>query len=186
MARNYVTGGFRSPANGTRFTKQLFIDMLQNASDHKKIEGVARYTLHQDLEGYVNFRREYVLDMDKTGYKTANRLLENYDHWLLLMKRPWFKEAKEIWDAEIDAKLESEAQDVLRNILKDDEAKKSEKIAAAKTLLGRVAKRDTSPKRGRPTAEEIRGNLKQMTEEEKTLHDDRARIGLAVVNGDGS
>lgn len=169
---------FRNPVNNQRYTKQLFYDMYINLPYAVRTTEPL-FTLHHDVEGYTNFRKEYIKDRDPTGYKTAVRLLENYDHFLLLMKSSWFAEAKKIWDEELSAKLEAEATDVALSIMKDQDLKPTERLAAAKLILGKAkatGKPDKAP-RGRPTKEEVQGNLKIETEAEKALNDDLARIG---------
>lgn len=167
--------------NNKRYTQLLF---------HERAEalGAARqtippmYTLYDDVEGLVNFGREYVKDMDPTGHKTAMRLLENYDHWLQLMGTKWFKEAKDEWDKEVAAKMEKEATDILRGIALDSDLKPAERISAAKAILGR-AKAVKAPNeplrgkgRGRPTNEEVTGELKRQAQLTKDELEDLARI----------
>lgn len=139
------------------------------------------FSLHQDVPGVINFRKEYVRDGDVTGYKTGTRLLENYDHWQLLMRASWFREAKKVWDEELASKMDSEALQTLTEIMRDTEgAKTSERISAARILLQKAKQISSTPKakneRGRPSKEEIEGNLKILTEEEKILQDDIRRI----------
>lgn len=171
---------YRNKKTNTRYTKLLFWDnQVAMPIAGRSIEPL--FTLHHDVKGYTNFRKEYLKDEDKTGYKTAMRLLEDYSHWQLLEKAPWFKEAKIIWDKELDAKLEAKALDVLKGIMKSDECKPSERISAAKEILKRAEgtsprKMASSRKAGRPTSEEIEGNLKKETRESQQIKEDLARI----------
>lgn len=176
---------FRHPTTNQRYTRQLFYDVsIDVESKAKSIEPL--FTLHHDQPGLINFRKEYLKDMDATGYKTAVRLLEDYDHWQLLMKSKWFKEAKEEWDKELSAKMEAQALDVLKVIMKGgDDVKVSEQIAAAKALLGKsktIIKED-KPRRGRPTKEEIEGHLKEEARLTKEEMEDLARIKKVADNG---
>lgn len=172
---------FRSPSSNARYTKQLFWDMQREMPIAERLI-TPLYTLHEDVEGFINFRREYVNDMDPTGYKTATRLLENYEHWNILMRTKWFREAKEEWDKELKAKMEKEATDVLLGIMHDFEgsAKVSERIAAAKAVLGQsraIGKNEAKEtKRGRPTKEEVKGYLVQEAELTKEEQEDFERI----------
>jgi hypothetical protein len=167
--------------NNIRYTKQLFWDMHRMmANADKAIDPI--YTLHDDVEGLINFRKEYVRDMDPTGYKTANRLLESYDHWNLLMRGQWFRDAKAEWDKEIAAILEKEATDVLRGIALDSDLKPAERTSAAKAILGRAKsirtpeKTTVGPGRGRPSNEEVQGELKRQAALTKDELDDLKRI----------
>lgn len=173
------TSKFRSETN-KRFTKQLFWDLQRDMTlISRVIEPM--FSLHDDVEGCINFRKEYIRDMDPSGYKTATRLLENYDHWKLLMKSPWFREAKKEWDEELQAKQEAEAMEVLREIMKGgDDVKVSEQIAAAKAVLAKTERSTKSgkPPRGRPTTEEVEGQLKEEARLSREEQEDAARIQL--------
>ena len=171
---------FRAESNNVRYTVQLFYDkQIDLPTKNKLIDPM--FSLHDDVEGVINFRKEYVKDMDTTGYKTATRLLENYDHWKLLMKLKWFQEAKKEWDAEVAAKMDAEATDTLREIMNnlEGDVKVSEKISAAKTLLGKAAKigkTETVAKRGRPSKNEVEGELKEQARLTKEEREDLKRI----------
>jgi hypothetical protein len=142
------------------------------------------FTLHDDVDGYINMRKEYLRDMDPSGYKTAVRLLESYEHWQMLLRTKWFAAAKEMWDKELAAKLEAEATDTLRGIMNDvgDNVKTSERITAAKALLGKaktIGKQPVESKgRGRPSKEEVEGELKREAQLNKEEQEDLARIRL--------
>jgi hypothetical protein len=169
---------FRSK-NNVRFTQQLFYEMSREMPDDRKT-CKPMFSLHDDVEGLVNFRKEYVRDMDTTGYKTATRLLESYDHFLLLQKGRWFREAKEEWDREIAAKMQKEAIDKLRGILNDDDSKPAEQIAAAKALLTKSKEITKEPVRkpGRPSKDAVEGRMKEEVRLTKDELDDMKRIGL--------
>lgn len=170
---------FRSPKNNGLYTIQLFWDHQQQMpEDRKLIEPM--YTLHNDVKGMINFRKEYIRDMDPTGFKTANRLLENYEHWNLLMRTKWFREVKAEWDKELAAKMDADATDVLKEIMKGgDDIKTSERIAAAKVMLGKAKALGPKPetsKRGRPSTDEVNGELKEQARLTKEEQEDLKRI----------
>lgn len=148
------------------------------------------YSLHADFDGIPNFRTRYVALGDKSGYKIAKELLENYDHFLILMKCSWFREAKEVWDLELDAKIEAEAASVFKEIANNADLKPSERITAAKALLSLRPRNSRSKDdisrstRGRPSNEEVEGELKRSAEEARTLEEDKQRIRLVNNNSD--
>lgn len=180
---------FRDPDSGRRYTANLFYERC--TEERRVIDPI--FSIEIDRPGLINFRKEYVLDEDKTGYKTSNRLLESFDHFKLLEKTcRWFREAKSEWDLEIDAKLEARATDTLKSLLASDELKPSERLTAAREILKRVDKghslRTNVRKAGRPTKAEVEGQLKIDTAEEKALRDDWERINpvkLTLVAGGG-
>jgi hypothetical protein len=165
--------------SGQRYSKQLFRDLWVNLP----VEGRTVhpcFTLHDDVEGYINFGREYINLEDTTGYKIAMRYFKTYDFWEFLMRSPWFREAKAVWDREIEAKLQAEALTAIRRIAADEEDKG--RLSAAKFLYeaaGGVAKKNGPRVRGgagRPSKEEVQGIIKQEAEDQKSLLSDLERI----------
>lgn len=169
---------FRHPITNRRYTSQLFWDMqIDQPIASRIIEPM--FTLHEDKPGLINFRKEYVRDMDPTGHKTANRLLESYEHYNMLMKLKWFKDAKKEWDKELGAKMEQEATDVLMEIMKGGEDfKTTERISAAKVILGKakVVNKEPLQQKGRPSKAQIEGELKEQARLTKEEQEDLKRI----------
>lgn len=180
--RNLLKSRFRHPNTGTRYTRQLFHEPMQQYAGKETNTIEPLFTLMHDREGLINFRTEYVNDEDKTGYKTSTRLLEDFDHFQLLMRNcSWFREAKEAWDLEIDARLSQKAVHALNELLASE--RPADRLSAAKALLALSGGNSKAkPKRGRPSAEEVIGNLKQETAEAKAIQDDLDRISLVVSN----
>jgi hypothetical protein len=170
------TAPFRNSESGW-FTKCLFYETCVNIEIVKRnCEPV--FTLHADIPGLINFGREYINDMDPTGYATSKRLLKDYQHWLHLNKFTWFTNAKEQWDLEIDARVRSEAIASIRAIAGDVEDKGA--LQAAKYLADKGLS-DKAKTRGRPSKLEIEAALKAETEEQKQIEKDLGRISLKVV-----
>lgn len=164
---------------GQRYSKQLFRDMWVNLpSEGRSVHPC--FTLHDDVEGYINFGREYITLEDVTGYKIAKKYFKTYDFWEFLMRSPWFRDAKAVWDREIEAKLQAEALTSIRGIAADEDDKG--RLSAAKYLFevaGGVAKKNAPRARGgagRPSKEEVQGILKEEARATKELDDDFARI----------
>lgn len=162
--------------NGHYLTRQLFQEEAwksKNVGNGLVIE--APFSLY-GKEGYIDFGEHYVESEDPTGYTTAKELLGDWHHWEFLMKRPWFREAKEYWDKEMKVRLESKAiAQIKEHALQGD----SRALQASKFLHSvaqTVGQKKTS--RGRPTAAEVEGNLKQETKELSEVLEDAARIKL--------
>lgn len=171
---------YRNPG-GQRYTRSLFYECQAEigvTDDNFSIKPL--YTLHSDREGLINFQREYVRLGDPSGYQMAVRYLEDYNHWLLLMKSPWFRKAKEIWDIELDAKLSSEAIATIRAFADGMEGiAPAVQLAAAKYLSDLSHKRTAAPKasgRGRPSKEEVTRELKTEAANASEIESDLARI----------
>ncbi len=164
--------------SGQRYTRALFWEMIQEVPVANR-PFKPPYTLHGDREGYVNLQRVYVELGDPTGYKLSQLYLENYDHWLFLSKTKWFKEAKIVWDLELDAKLKAEAMTTIRAISDGIEGvPASVTLSAAKFLANSEHRKTPSSAsgRGRPSKEEVQGALKEAAREESDLANDLARI----------
>lgn len=160
---------------GARRSRALFYELWINLPVADRPEAPV-FSLHIDRPGVLNLGRVYVELADPTGYKLSQLYLESYDHWTFLMRSSWFREAKEIWDVELDAKLASEGLDTIRSFSEGIEGVPSSVTLAAAKFL---ANKDYKAKRtgaGRPTKAEIAGNLKTETEAAQTFADDAARI----------
>ena len=179
-----VNTKFRNEVN-QRYCKQLFYDQwIRLGTENRAFHPL--YTLHDEKEGYICFGKEYIKDMDTTGYKTSQRLLEDFNHFNLLMKSPWFREAKEIWDNEIKAKLEAEGLAAIREISKmkdEDGVKAATRLAAAKELVRLGKEKTKRSAAGRPSNEEVSGEIKRAARETSAFEDDAARILEFKKNG---
>lgn len=137
------------------------------------------FSLHQDIPGLVNAQRTFVELGDPTGYKWAIKYLGDWNHWLKLVECSWFKVALTVWQKELSAKSESEMLSVIHSIA-SDEANKA-RFQAAKYLADQHRK--PASRRGRPSTEEVTGELKKEAQERLSEDNDAARIGLKVITG---
>lgn len=170
---------FRNEFN-QRYTRQLFFEQQREMLvENRMIKPM--YTLFDDREGLINFGRVYVELADPTGYAVANKLLEDYAHWEMLMKSAWFREAKEVWDRELDAKLKSEGMAAIRMFADGIEGvSPAVQLQAAKYLADGAykPKGTAAPKRGRPSKEEVTGELKRQAADTADIAADLDRIRL--------
>lgn len=175
---------FRSPHTGARYTRQLFVECQADLTADKKLIDPP-YSLIRDYPDKVCFRLVYVELGDPTGYQLASRYLEDYEHWRMLMKAPWFRAAKAIWDAELDAKLQSEGMTSIRSIADGIEGvPASVTLAAAKYLANRehrkadkaLASEGTGA--GRPSKAAIKQAAVELATTEADVASDLERIRL--------
>lgn len=167
---------YKAP-NNTWYTRALFLEIAQlQKKDDRPIQPV--FTLRHDKEGLINGRKTFVELGDPTGYKWAMKYLGDWDHWLVLEQSTWFQEALAEWRRELDSKIASEAMDRIREIAADPDDKGA--LAAAKWLASKPwVEKKTS--RGRPTKEEVQGELKRQAQATSVEDEDAARIQLKVV-----
>lgn len=159
--------------SGQFYTRQLFWEeSIQIEAEKKRIE--PPFCLHESKHGLISFRDKYVELGDPTGYKITQELLGgNYRHWQELLKCKWFVAAKKEWDVELDAKLASEGLDKIRETAQSDD---KQALVAARYLANKEYREKVKTTRGRPSKDELSGELKRMSAEEKAIFEDAERI----------
>lgn len=169
---------FKNAANGW-YTASLFYEKcLDNGTASE-----APYCLYSDpsrTKGRIDCQKTFVEVGDPTGVKWSEKYIGGYNHFMFLMKASWFREAFEFWNENLSKKNEVEALEIIKEISKDETSKA--RFQAAKFMVDYSTKKP-STKRGRPTQEEISGELKKEVEARKSTVDDAERIGLRVING---
>lgn len=124
-------------------------------------------------DGWVpSFREAYMAISDPTEYLVGTQLLGDYTHWLRLARCKWLKPYLERWRAELATKLESEAIQAVRATMALQEG--SSALQAARYLADKIS----PPKRGRPSKEEIEGQLKKDAQAALEHNEDAQRLGL--------
>lgn len=165
--RSDVNNPFKSVVN-SHYLKQLFFETT--GADKAKV----MYTLKdEDWEGYPSLYRLYMETGDVTEYLFADTYLDNWSHWEKLCRCTWFKEHITRWRKELSLKKTAEVLQYIEAEAKDPSSKN--RFQAAKIVLD-MSKTGDNSKRGRPSAEEIQGALKEDMEEEKRLQDDYNRL----------
>lgn len=170
--------------NNQLLTTSLFYEPWLEQADAAKAQDVKPvFSLHIDRDGLICARRTFVEERDPTGVKWANKYLEGPMHLSRLMGSKWFREAYDEWIAELDQVLISEAVDKIRQIASSSSpaAFQAAKFVAMQGWKGNKAKR------GRPTKEEVAGELRRVAEALSVVDEDHARItagrpNLKVVN----
>jgi len=165
--------------NNQRYSKQLFLEKWRELPIELRVVAPP-FTLNLEREGYVCLRQEYVNDGDPTGYTTSLRIFGEFAYWQYLCGIRWFVEAKEEWDKELEAKLRSEGIAKIRKLAEGDDPKA---LGAARFLATLEYKKGgTTLKRGRPSKEEIEGNIKEEIRQRDAVDEDAERIKLICKN----
>lgn len=158
-------------------TEALFYErVFDRAKDRLICE--PKFSLYDNRPGLINCRTTFVDLRDPTGRKWALTYLGDWNHWLRLMKCPWFREAYDTWIAELNLQLKSEAIQVALEIMKGENG--AQALAAAKFIAGEEWEKHT---RGRPSKAEREGALKRATQVIEQEDEDLKRIGLKVIQG---
>lgn len=169
-------------AMGRKYTKALFLEFCSSTSD----KSLVLYTLADEDRGdALSLYRLYMELGDLTEYDFATKYFYNWDHWKQLCAVSWFTPHVARWREELDLKTKAEALKRIKEEAKDPKAKNT--FSANKILIDRSWEnsKPKSPTRkaGRPTREEVAGELKREVKEAKIIEDDYRRItGLADAN----
>lgn len=158
-------------------TEALFYErVFDRAKDRLICE--PKFSLYDNRPGLINCRTTFVDLRDPTGRKWALAYLGDWNHWLRLMRCPWFREAYDTWISELNLQLKSEAIAVALEIMKGENG--AQALAAAKFIAGEEYNKSG---RGRPSKAEITGELKRATQVIEQEDEDLKRIGLKVIQG---
>jgi hypothetical protein len=139
-----------------------------------------KFSLHNDVEGLINARRSFVHEGDPTGYAWALKYLDSYRHFERLLESTWFKEAFDQWVRELNMKNRADAIQKIKQIA--DEGNDTQALQASKYLA--EAGWDKQAARGRPSKEELKGELKRLANLSEQTNEDLERIGgLKLIKG---
>ena len=139
-------------------------------------------SLYGGRDGLIDAKAEFVSLRDPSGYKWTQKFLEgDIRHWKKLLECSWFKEAYALWLEELETILKVEALDKIQEIAK---TKSNQTFQAAKFLAQEGWKQKPESTRGRPSKEEISGELKKAVNVLTEVDEDINRIGgLKVITG---
>lgn len=145
----------------------------------------AYYTIGPDDRGpHRSLRRLYLETRDPTEKEFSENYLGGWDHHQLMLKGcKWYREMIEEWRVELRAVMKAEAIRTIRLLAANPKEKGATRLAAAKFLstLGDPATKPTAnpkSKRGRPSNEEVAGELKAAVRAKELLEEDALRLGL--------
>ncbi len=165
---------------GRKLTKALFYEEARDKS-------LVLYTLADEDKGDVpSLYRLYMELGDLTEYEFATKYFYNWDHWKQLCTLEWFIPHVARWREELDLKTKAEALKRIRQEAQDPKGKNT--FSANKILIDRSWENSKpkapARKAGRPTREEVQGELKREVNEAKILNEDWQRV--SSIGSDGS
>lgn len=126
-------------------------------------------------------REEFIKLEDITGIKLANKFFGGYEHFKYLLDCEWFKAAFDSWLAELQLIKQAEHLSKIEEIARGDTP---QAFQASKYLAGKEYE-ESPAKRGRPSKDEISGNLKQETRKLSEARENYKRMtgNLTLING---
>ena len=159
-------------------TKGLFYELT--LPDDRKVMGTSWTLKEDDLEAddmvYKSMKKFYLETEDVTEYDFAMAALGSYKHWERVLESPIIRPHIDQWRKELNLKLKARA---MRSIIKTATDEDKWTFQAMKYLADNDYL-DKKNKRGRPSKDEIKAELRKEVEINKTFKDDAERIGLKL------
>lgn len=159
-------------------TKGLFYELT--LPDDRKVMGTSWTLKEDDLEAdgmvYRSMKKFYLETEDVTEYDFAMAALGSYKHWERVLESPIIRPHIDQWRKELNLKLKARA---MRSIIKTATEEDKWTFQAMKYLADNDYL-DKKNKRGRPSKDEIKAELRKEVEINKTFKDDAERIGLKL------
>jgi hypothetical protein len=149
-------------------TQSLFIETFDKNLYKEGYEPIFTLT---GKDGYPDFKQLFLSYDDPTGYAFATEVLGSYPHLEHLITLKWFNAYWVKWLEELEIKMRSLA---IRSIMEVAASEGSKGTTAAKW----IADRGWSPKRGRPSKEEIQREKKIHAGISEEITEDAKRLGL--------
>lgn len=161
--------------NGNWYTSSLFHEIQRtNAQPERPIDAIFSFT---GRPGFIDARSTFIALEDPTGYKWAIEYLKSWEHFQVLLKAKWFRTEYESWCEEIKTILKSRA---IQKIAEIAAGSSVQSLAAAKYIASAEWEKKG---RGRPSKEEVSGELSKAMRDASGYEEDARRMGLQVIPG---
>ena len=165
--------------NGHWRTESLFVEMNRHEHKYPSI-----YSIKDDGNGdYPSLYRLFLDEMDPTEYGFAEKYLGGWQHWEHLQSLEWFKPIVDRWRAELAKRIQHHLATEAQKIVADPNSSQSAKLRAMKFIA--AAEYEPPPHsggKGRPSKEEVKGELKRMAKTISDFDTDFERLGLGKPN----
>jgi hypothetical protein len=161
--------------NGNWYTSSLFHEIQRtNAQPERPIEPVFTFT---GRPGLIDARKTFIALEDPTGYKWAQEYLHSWEHFQTLLRAKWFRTEYESWCEEIKIVLKSRAIQKISEIAAGGSV---QALNAAKYIASAEWEKKG---RGRPSSEEVSGELNKAMRDASGFEEDARRMGLTLIQG---
>lgn len=146
------------------------------------------FSLNQDLPGLVNARKTFLELNDPTGYLWTQRYLNgDYKHWEALMRCKWFIEEYDSWLVELKTKFKIAALQQIMKIASGQSEEPASTVLQANKYLATAQWEKAAYDRGRPSKEQMKGELAKAVKTLEAEKEDEDRISqstsLQVIQG---
>jgi len=166
-----------------KLTKGLFYETSRTQEKYVPVLTLRE----QDYKGYTSIHRLYVQFADPSEYIFATAVLGSYEHWQILKSRDWFIPYYKKMQEAMVARLRGVGQVKMMDLAFEDGDKQAIKWLAQGEFMqnpddisARSAKRSS---KGRPSKEEVQGELAAAAKEEQEAQDALAAAKEASTDG---
>lgn len=164
-------------AQGMWLTSQLFHERyIKLAVTERVYNPIFTLSYQPNL---ISARDTFLALEDPTGYKWAMKYLGAWEPFTILLKAEWFLEYYSQWLDELEIALKARA---IESIAKIALSATPQALPAAKYIAAGEWKK-AAHGRGRPSREELKGELRKHVEALSNTNEDARRIGLTIVTG---
>lgn len=159
MLQRKTPSKFRGKNNSLRLGS-LFMDRYYDIQEESRVHDPlfslnGDYTVSPGGNALINCRETFIACDDVSGYKWAMKYLESFEHLRRLLDSEWFRFAYDKWVDELKAKQTSDALTKIKLIATGGSPAA---FQAAKYIASKEYEKG-SKTRGRPSTEEIKGEL---------------------------
>lgn len=164
--------------NGQFLTLSLFHETARELPEDRRA-APAVFSFDNDIPGLVNCRRTFLELEDPTGYEWAMKYLDSWEHFERLLNSTWFLPHYEDWKRELLISLKAKAIKRITAISLTG-TNEAQALAASKYLAEKGWERNT---RGRPSKDDMKGEMRRLSTQIEETNKDMDRIGLSVITG---
>lgn len=164
------------PTTHQTLTNQLF---YENYTDNSKAIFTLKDRDFADPTGklYTSLKKLFLEASDPTQYTFATIVFGSWQVWKKIRSCKLMRDVLQEWQEELEIKMRSQAQLKIVEISNSDA---NSSLQAAKYVDQEVFKRH---RRGRPSKEEVQGELKKEAKISSQVREDMKRLGLSVTSG---
>lgn len=157
-----------------RYLTQAMFKETSSVDMRKKFP--PEFTLKEhDIKGYKSMKQLYMACEDPTEYSFAMEILGSWEHWQKLSNSTWFKPIVDAWREELEIKLRSKGIRTMAELAVKDKNKDAAK------WLAQAGFKLNSNSRGRPSKEEVQGELKKQARLKADIEEDASRLGITLI-----
>lgn len=168
-------------SNNKLRTQTLFWEHKYSDPDGNVVFTTSNDDLTKGSKTYISLKKIFLEVGDPTEYEFALKVFGEWDIWDRIKKSRLVAGELKKWHIELRIKQRSEQLLKISEIALDNKASASARYQASKFLYEEANITTEPSKRGRPSKEEVEGELKAQARISEQVRRDMKRLGLKVV-----